>query len=170
MALFLQLSEGKTEAESDVSEAREITFLVQKKKKKPKTLTPLPFPLRQLTIVCHTSLLPRAYLEEWNSVQTQKTFYLNWWWKSWGEFQKDGRITWKHILLYFSMCQSQVQLQEKEMGHFLHLLHHARILENFNSEEGDFLKSIFMYPDLNCCPGNPIRTEYRSYFNSSFPT
>lgn len=51
----------------------------------------------------------------------------------------------------------------------LQLLNCARILGNCNSEKDYFLESIFMYSDLNCCPDNPVRTQYRSYFNRFFP-
>ena len=110
-------------------------------------------------------------MEEWNSVQAERTLYLNWWWNIWRRwaFQKNGRITWKHILVYFSVFQSQVLLQEKQAGVLLELINSARILGNYNSEEYYFLESIFIHPDLNCCPDDLVRTEYRSCFNRIFP-
>lgn len=85
------------------------------------------------------------------------------------EFQKKGRLTWKHVLANFAVYQSELLLQEKQIGHLLQLLNSARSLGNLNFEEDYFLESILMYLDLNCCFGNPLRTEYAPFFNRFLP-
>lgn len=85
------------------------------------------------------------------------------------EFQKKGKLTWKHVLANFGVYQSEILLQEKQIGHLLQLLNSARSLGNLNFEEDYFLESILMYLDLNCCFGNPLRTEYAPFFNRFLP-
>lgn len=85
------------------------------------------------------------------------------------EFQKNSRLSWKHVLANFAVYQSELLLQEKQIGHLLQLLNSARsLLGNFNFEEDYFLERIFMYLDLNCF-GNPLRTEYAPFFNRFLP-
>lgn len=85
------------------------------------------------------------------------------------EFQKKGRLSWKHVSANFAVYQSELLLQEKQIGHLLQLLNSARsLLGNFNFEEDYFLERIFMYLDLNCF-GNPLRTEYAPFFNRFLP-